>query len=107
MKIIQTTAYEAFDGTQFPNEKECLDYETEAWPKRFVGLTIEEVEAALNRTDKDLAAAFEDAGQRIRALRYEAGDLRRPRKQKDEVDPGVLAAFDIDLADPAQEAAAE
>ena len=103
MKIVQTTAYEAFDGARFETEDACLSYEAQAWPRRFVGLTIGQVEAALNRTYKELADAFEDAGQRIRALRYEAGDLRRPRK------PKALADDDPDFAeveDP-QEAAAE
>jgi len=100
MKIIQITRYVAFDGTEFPTEETCREYEASEWPQRFVGLTITEVEAALNRTDLELAAAFERAGMQIRALRYEAGDLRRPRKPKEEIagwQEGVLRSAGLTI----------
>ncbi len=83
MKAIQVTMFEAFDKSRFDTEDACREYEAEAWPRRFVGLTIEQVNDALDRRDTDLADAFERAGQRIAAARRESGELRRasPRRQ--------------------------
>jgi len=110
MKIIQTTAYEAFDGTHFTTEEACREYEAEAWPKRFVGLTVQQVADALNRHDIELADAFERAGLSIRALRYKLGELRRGGRGKpDEALPAELPADDPDFREvdeAPQEAAA-
>lgn len=86
MKKVTIEVWRSFDGVDHPTEEACAKHEAEAWPLRFVGLSVEEVNAALERRDTDLADAFEKAGNQIRALRYEAGELRRApnRRQADE-----------------------
>lgn len=95
MKSIQVTVYQAFDGSRFDTEDACREYEAEAWPRRFVGLTIEQVNDALERRDSELADAFERAGQRIAQLRREAGEFRRasPKRQDDGGAPEPLTTM--------------
>lgn len=79
MKTVKITVYEAFDGTRFDTEGECRKYEDDSWTLRLVGLTIEQVNDALERSNIDLADAFERAGARIASLRREQGEFRRAR----------------------------
>jgi hypothetical protein len=75
----QVTAYESFDGRTFATAAECRQHEKDQAPARLVGLTAEQVAAAMDRRDADLAEAFETVGARIAAARREAGDLKRRR----------------------------
>lgn len=47
---------------------------------RLVGLTIEQVEAALSRADPELADAIEQVGSRIARARLDAGEKRHERR---------------------------
>ncbi len=92
MRVVQKPEYEAFDGLRFPSEKECLAHEADIWPRRFVGLTWEQVSAAVSREDKDLASAFEDIGKKITAKRLEADERKRRSKPKAETPPAPAPA---------------
>ena len=80
-KTVET--FYAFDDTPFTTQEACEKYEAENFAKRLVGLTEEEVQAALTRTDPDLAEAFEKAGNTIGKLRREAGEFKRNVKPKE------------------------
>ncbi len=81
MKIIEM--FEAFDGTRFDDKTECASYESMNFEGRLVGLTLEQVRAALLRHDPELAEAIEEAGNRIAKLRRTSGELkRRPASAK-------------------------
>jgi DNA-binding transcriptional MerR regulator len=67
----------AFDGTRFFSEEECAAYEAAHWQRQLVGMTLEQVEAALAREDVDRADALEKAGQRIARKRLADGERRR------------------------------
>lgn len=79
MKSIQKTVFIAFDGAEFETAGECRNHERDQAPKRLVGLTWEQVHAACNRDDPDLAEAIEHVGNRIAELRRQSGDLKRRR----------------------------
>lgn len=82
MKEITAPAFQAFDGKVFYSRKECQDYEGSSAARRLSGLTIAQVEAALSRSDPDLADAIEAAGMKIREARQKAGIFRkRGRKE--------------------------
>jgi ABC-type taurine transport system substrate-binding protein len=70
----------AFDGKVFETVEECAAHEAAKPEARVVGLTPEQVAAALARTDIDLADAFEAIGSKIARARRESGDLKRTRK---------------------------
>ena len=72
--------YVAFDDKPFESAEACKAYEAQHVETRLVGLTIEQVRAALSREDPDLADAIETVGNRIVRERREAGDLRRGKK---------------------------
>ena len=76
MKLVPT----AFDGKTFATAEECKAYEAQHVGAQLVGLTIEQVNAAISREDVELADAIEKVGARIAATRREGGDLRRQRK---------------------------
>jgi hypothetical protein len=78
----QVTQYESFDGKRFDTEAECRSHEAGLSHMRLVGLTIEQVVAAIARTDAELALAIEYVGAKIARARRESGDLRRERKGK-------------------------
>lgn len=69
MKEIQITQFEAFDGERFSTKKKCREYENEQLHKRLAGLTPDQVKAALDLADPDLAAAFERAASTIQTAR--------------------------------------
>jgi hypothetical protein len=77
VKEIQAKVYQAFDGKTFVSEAECADHEAKNWLMQFVGLTIEQVEAGIDRDNTDIADAFEKAGQRIARKRLADGERRR------------------------------
>jgi hypothetical protein len=70
----------AFDGKIFETIEECAAHEAARPEARVVGLTADQVAAALARTDVDLADAFEALGSKIARARRESGDLKRTRK---------------------------
>lgn len=80
MKIETRSIYVAFDGAEFPTEHACLAHEREHAGGRLVGLSSEQIAAALTGADRDLAQAIEDAAHRIRKGRYERGELKRQRR---------------------------
>lgn len=69
----QVIRYEAFDGMPFATEAECRAYERKCAHIRLVGLSIEDVEAALTRADLDLAEAIEEVARRIKRIRLGKG----------------------------------
>lgn len=82
MKI--RTVFVAFDDAVFDTAEACRAHEAAHVETRLVGLTIEQVQAAINREDVDLADALEAIGNRIARARREAGDMRRgPKKMND------------------------
>lgn len=91
MRIVQRPEYEAFDGARFPTEEACRAHEAGKWPLRFVGLTEAQVLSAFDRTDKDLADAFEKAARQIIEKRFEDGEKRRKAKPK-ETPPAPVSA---------------
>lgn len=76
----QVTRWEAFDGVPFPTESECRAYEKKCAHIRLVGLSIEQVEAALSRADLELADAIEVVGSRISRARLDAGERKYGRR---------------------------
>ena len=71
------TIYVAFDETPFDSAEACRAYEAQHVEMRLVGLTINQVRAALAREDIEIADVIEELGNRIAKARLEAGDLRR------------------------------
>ena len=81
MKTI--TKFESFDGQVFDTETECRTHEAARAHQRLAGLTPEQVEAAIARTDLELADAFEIVGAKITRLRLDSGERKRKRAPKD------------------------
>ena len=80
------TIYEAFDGQTFDNADACKAHEAAHVETRLIGLSLEQVRAAITREDVELADAFEKVGSRIAKARIDAGELRRGRKAAAEQD---------------------
>lgn len=109
------TKYLSFDGIEFPDADACRRHEAENFAARLVGLTAEQVAAALTREDPELAEGFETAGKVIRELRIKAGDLKRARNgeglRKGAAPPLAIegpradAPCDTEQAEPTDEAA--
>lgn len=78
MKTITGQIHVAFDGSPFVSEIACREYENGHWHKQLVGLTLDQVLAALDRQDTDLADAFERAARKIASRRREQGETRKP-----------------------------
>ena len=72
--------FEAFDGTRFDDAEACKAYEAQHAEGRLVGLTLDQIKAALARTDVELADVLEDIGARIARTRRASGDMRRHAK---------------------------
>lgn len=72
--------WKAFTGIVFPTQEACLSHEREQVHVRLVGLTLEQVMAAIERRDLELADAIEVVGTRIANDRREAGEFKRQRK---------------------------
>lgn len=69
--------FEAFDGERFPSAEACRAHEAQHVEGRLVGLSLDQVKAALSREDTDLADALEELGARIARARRSSGELRR------------------------------
>ena len=78
VKIVQK--YIADDGTEFDTSDEAKNHEADALPSKLVGLTLEQVRAAILREDTALADAIEKIGGAIAILRRESGEKRRAAK---------------------------
>jgi hypothetical protein len=78
----QVTRYEAFDGTLFETEVQCLAHDADRAHLRLIGLTEERVLAAMNRADLELADAIEVVGAQISRARRAAGEMKRKRSPK-------------------------
>lgn len=102
MKTVERKFYVSFDNKEFDTAADCRHYERESSPARLVGLTEEQVEAALDRTDAELAEAIEECGKRITAKRLADGDRKRNRKAKGDEANGQTEtqAPDLDAAPP-------
>lgn len=88
----QNTTFTADDGTVFGTHAECKTYEkTIMFVKLLVGLTEDQIMAALNRTDIKLADAFERAGNIILASRLARGESRRGKKAGEKAMAGETA----------------
>lgn len=84
IKEVTVTKFIAFDGTEFPTREEAELHERERPTQRLSGLKPEEIEAALMRTDPDLADVFEEFGNEIAKRRRASGELRRVTKARRE-----------------------
>ena len=73
------TKFQAFTGDVFDTETECRAHEKANVNRRFVGLTLDQVEAALSRADVELAGAFEVVGAKIARERLADGVRKRER----------------------------
>lgn len=80
MKEHQVTRYIARDGQEFTTAGACRAHEFAKLPTLLAGLTEDQVEAALQREDVELADLMEEAGKQITQARLAAGDRRRRRK---------------------------
>lgn len=79
------TIYRTRDGQRFDSETEAKAYERENFAAMLVGLTPEQLAAALSREDRDLADALERAGDAVKKVRLDDGELRRKRSPKEAV----------------------
>lgn len=82
---IEREGFAAFDNTTFENEQACMEYERANFDRHLVGLTHDQVKAAISREDVSLANSIEWAGSVIAKARRDAGELRRkPNSKPDE-----------------------
>ena len=90
--------YAAFDGTRFDIAEDCRAHEMANIDAMLIGLTAEQVAAAVARTDKQLGDAIEQVAYRIASARREAGDLkRRPKGALPENDPSHANVTWVDV----------
>lgn len=85
------TMFEAFTGAVFPTEVDCRAHERENAHRRMIGLTEEQVMAAIERRDPELAEAIEAVGTRIANDRRAAGEFKRARNGAKEAAGETLA----------------
>jgi len=83
--------FKAFTGVVFPTEADCRAHEREMAHRRLIGLTEEQVMAAVERRDVELAEAIEAVGTKIAADRRAAGEFRRARNGAKEAGGETLA----------------
>ena len=78
---IQTTRWKTFDGLDFATEAEAVKHEAEHYQQALVGLTAEQVAAAVARQPDaiGIANALEKAGTTIAKVRLAQGERRRAR----------------------------
>ena len=86
------TVFVAFDGSSFDTAAECRAYERDNIHLALVGLTVENIEAALSRDDLPLGDAIEAVAYRIRQTRVAAGDMKRERRKTAEPEPAAEPA---------------
>jgi len=97
MEEIIIRQYRAHDGKVFDSASECKAHERDIAHRLLVGLTLEQVEAAMSRKDADLADAIELCGLKINRERRADGDLKRQRQPKPASEtPLVPPAADAD-----------
>ena len=77
MRTITRPQFEAFDGTIFDNERTCREHEKLHAPERLVGLTLEQINGAINRADPELGDAIERTAYLVQQARRSAGDYKR------------------------------
>lgn len=85
------TVYVAFDDAEFDTAEACKAHEAAHVETRLVGLTAEQVRAAIEGEDVELSDAIEKIGNRIANRRREAGDYRRGRRTAGEPEAGKAA----------------
>lgn len=90
MKIV--TMYQACDGQSFETEAHCRAHEAKMAHLRLVGLTADDVQAAIARDNVELADAIEAVGTTIARARRAGGDLRRQRRGNGQAEPAPAAA---------------
>lgn len=75
----QVPRWFAFDGTDYPTRAECEEYEETHFQRALVGLTAEQVAAALERDPKvrGVSDALERAGTLVARARLKAGERKR------------------------------
>ena len=78
MKSVQITQYEAWDGTRFDSVAKARDYESKALHLRLAGTTAEQIQAAIDGADSDLADAYERLGKMIGDARRKRGETKWP-----------------------------
>lgn len=90
----QTTRWKTFDGRDFATEAEASTHEDTNFVQLLAGLTVEGVQAAVERDPRVLAVsnAIERAAYLIAKARREAGDLRRRPKGSGSEPPAEVAA---------------
>jgi hypothetical protein len=73
----RTTNYEAHDGKHFTTAEECREHETKIKLMRLVNMSDNDVMAAIERHNPELALAIEFAGNLIAERRRSDGVLKR------------------------------
>jgi hypothetical protein len=86
---LTTVAYKTFDGLTFLTFVEAKDHEDRNFSTLLVGLTADQIAAALDRKPKaiHIADALEKAGSIIGRARREAGQFRRPSRSRNGDEP--------------------
>ena len=84
MKPKSIVVYEAWDGTRFDSVSDCLRYERDQSTLRIVGLTEDQVMAALSYEEpaREIADALEIIGFKIRTARRAKGLFKRERERE-------------------------
>ena len=79
----QITKFVAFDGVEFTTESACRSHESDNAHKLLIGLTAEQIDAAIAGEQEDIAEALETVGAKIARDRRARGELKRKRAPKD------------------------
>ena len=75
----QINVWQAVDGVNFNTEEECRVHEADHPEWLLIGLTLEDVEAAINKSVGTIADALEAVGARIARQRRARGEFKRQR----------------------------
>ena len=78
MKEVQVTQYEAWDGTRFDSAAKAREYEIRNLHVRLAGTTSDDIQAAIDGTNADLADAYERLGKVIGEARRRRGETKWP-----------------------------
>jgi hypothetical protein len=78
VKEVQVVVYEAWDGKRFDTVAQAREYEGKALHKRLANRSPEDIQAAIEGKDGDLAEAFERLGKVIRDGRKKRGETKWP-----------------------------
>jgi hypothetical protein len=82
----KTQVFEAKDGATFSTAEECKKHEEKMFLGELCELSMLNVMEAIDRTNVDLADAFERIGNIIAAKRRENGELKRSKPAKTTTD---------------------